>query len=123
MNVEDIKLIITYFEENAYDSFGTKFLGYDAGKNNLEDHFCKKLKWSKNRLKSTVKEMEDTMILKHHPGQSSTTRLLSLSMLLPLESHLKLSSDNKYEFVPWRSSNVYSDLDDSDDGAIGFPSK
>ena len=90
MEITDIKLIITYFEENGTSIYSTKYLGYDAGKNNLVGYFCNKLNWSKCKLKSTIKYMEDKLILKYHPTLYSQTRLLSLSMLMSLETHLKL---------------------------------
>ena len=90
MEIEDVKLIVAYFEEYGTNIYGRKYLGYDAGKDNLESHFCKKLKWTKNKLKVTINLMEDICILSHHKKDSNTTRLLSYTKMMEIESHLKL---------------------------------
>jgi hypothetical protein len=88
---EDIKLIHTYFEENGNNIYGRKYLGYDAGKDNLESHFCNKLKWTKKRLKETIRLMEDICILSNHPKDAHTTRLLSYTDIgIKIDSYLKL---------------------------------
>ncbi len=54
---KSILLVVAYFKVYGTSLYGSKHLGLDQGKDNLESYFCRHLGWSKVKLKKVIQIM------------------------------------------------------------------
>lgn len=59
--------IIAFIKVYHNDRVWAHYVGLDTGKNNLEDYFCGKLKWSKNKLMKNIRLLKKADILINEP--------------------------------------------------------
>ena len=59
--------IIAFFKVYHKDYSWVHYAGLDTGKNNLEDYFCGKLQWSKNKLMKNIRLLKKAEILTNEP--------------------------------------------------------
>ena len=58
--MKDVLKVLAFSFVYGTSIYGTKIVGLDAGKNNLESYFIDKLGWSKYRLNKSVKVLRDS---------------------------------------------------------------
>lgn len=64
MKKKDVLKVVSYFRVYGCDIYGSKHLGFDCGKNNLEGYFCEKLNWSESKLKKILSVLLSDIVLK-----------------------------------------------------------
>ena len=86
--VNDVLKMVAYFNVYGLDIYGKKYHGYDAGKDNLEGYFRRKLRWSKKRMDTTLKYLVTNDIVKKEKADVGS-RLYSIGFCY--KALLKLS--------------------------------
>lgn len=100
--MKDYIKIVAYFNVFGTSIIGKKYLGLDAGKNHLEEYFCNQNKWSKARLKRTIKVLREHYIITKESSDGFADAFLSRNidtMVKEVISFIEFYEKNKKDLV------------------------